>query len=265
MSWTKKNVHPNKIVSTSQEVDVQVLDIDMEKRRISLGIKQTQDNPWATFGQAHHVDQIIEGEIRNITEFGLFVGMSGDIDGMVHLSDVSWEDSSEEALKAYKKGDIVKVKILDIDADKERVALGIKQLSEDTSASALAGIAKGQVVTGTVISVNDNGIEVQVNDTVKGTIKRADLSRERSEQRPDRFAVGEKVDAKVVGIDSKKKIVTLSIKQRELDEDKAAMAEFGSADSGASLGDILGAALKGSAPAEDKPKKKAAKKDTAEE
>jgi small subunit ribosomal protein S1 len=265
MSWTKKNVHPNKIVSTSQEVDVQVLDIDMEKRRISLGIKQTQDNPWATFGQAHHVDQIIEGEIRNITEFGLFVGMSGDIDGMVHLSDVSWEDSSEEALKAYKKGDIVKVKILDIDADKERVALGIKQLSEDTSASALAGIAKGQVVTGTVISVNDNGIEVQVNDTVKGTIKRADLSRERSEQRPDRFAVGEKVDAKVVGIDSKKKIVTLSIKQRELDEDKAAMAEFGSADSGASLGDILGAALKGSAPAEDKPKKKAAKKDAAEE
>ncbi len=265
MSWTKKNVHPNKIVSTSQEVDVQVLDIDMEKRRISLGIKQTQDNPWATFGQAHHVDQIIEGEIRNITEFGLFVGMSGDIDGMVHLSDVSWEDSSEEALKAYKKGDTVKVKILDIDADKERVALGIKQLSEDTSASALAGIAKGQVVTGTVISVNDNGIEVQVNDTVKGTIKRADLSRERSEQRPDRFAVGEKVDAKVVGIDSKKKIVTLSIKQRELDEDKAAMAEFGSADSGASLGDILGAALKGSAPAEDKPKKKAAKKDAAEE
>jgi small subunit ribosomal protein S1 len=265
MSWTKKNVHPNKIVSTSQEVDVQVLDIDMEKRRISLGIKQTQDNPWATFGQTHHVDQVLEGEIRNITEFGLFVGMSGDIDGMVHLSDVSWEDSSEEALKAYKKGDIVKVKILDIDADKERVALGIKQLSEDTSASALAGIAKGQVVTGTVISVNDNGIEVQVNDTVKGTIKRADLSRERSEQRPDRFAVGEKVDAKVVGIDSKKKIVTLSIKQRELDEDKAAMAEFGSADSGASLGDILGAALKGSAPAEDKPKKKAAKKDTAEE
>ncbi len=265
MSWTKKNVHPNKIVSTSQEVDVQVLDIDMEKRRISLGIKQTQDNPWATFGQAHHVDQIIEGEIRNITEFGLFVGMSGDIDGMVHLSDVSWEDSSEEALKAYKKGDTVKVKILDIDADKERVALGIKQLSEDTSASALAGIAKGQVVTGTVISVNDGGIEVQVNDTVKGTIKRADLSRERSEQRPDRFAVGEKVDAKVVGIDSKKKIVTLSIKQREMDEDKAAMAEFGSADSGASLGDILGAALKGNAPAEEKPKKKAAKKDAAEE
>lgn len=270
MSWTKKNVHPSKIVSTSQEVDVQVLDIDMEKRRISLGIKQTQANPWATFAKDFHVDQILEGEIRNITEFGLFVGMPGDIDGMVHLSDISWEDSSEDALKAYKKGDLVKVKILDIDPEKERVALGIKQLSEDTSASALAGIAKGQVVTGTVIAVNDNGIEVQVNDAVKGTIKRADLSRERSEQRPDRFAVGEKVDAKVIGIDSRKKIVTLSIKQRELDEDKQAMAEFGSADSGASLGDILGAALKGSKPAEpaaaEKPKRKSTKKaDAAEE
>lgn len=268
MSWTKKNVHPNKIVSTSQEVDVQVLDIDMEKRRISLGIKQTQENPWSDFAKNHHVGQVLEGEVRNITEFGLFVGMPGDIDGMVHLSDVSWEDSSEEALKAYKKGDTVKVQILDIDPEKERVALGIKQLSEDTSTGALAGISKGQVVTGTVTSVNENGIEVQINETTKGTIKRADLSRERSEQRPDRFAVGEKVDAKVVGIDSKKKIVTLSIKQRELDEDKAAMAEFGSADSGASLGDILGAALKGSksdAPAEAAPKKKAAKKDAAEE
>lgn len=261
MSWTKKNVHPNKIVSTSQEVDVQVLDIDMDKRRISLGIKQTQENPWSDFAKAHHVGQVLEGEIRNITEFGLFVGMPGDIDGMVHLSDISWDDSSEEALKSYKKGDTVKVQILDIDPEKERVALGIKQLSEDTSAGALSGIGKGQVVTGTVTAVTENGIEVQVNETVKGMIKRADLSRERSEQRPDRFAVGEKVDAKVISIDSKKKVVTLSIKQRELDEDKAAMAEFGSADSGASLGDILGAALKGgAAKAEEAPKKKSSKK-----
>ena len=246
MSWTKKNVHPNKIVTPGQEVDVQVLDIDMEKRRISLGIKQTQDNPWAAFAAGHQVGQDIEGEIRNITEFGLFVGLSGDIDGMVHLSDVSWEDQTEEALKAHKKGDMVKVRILDIDAAKERVALGLKQLTENKVAGALAGIAKGQVVTCTVTAVDDKGIEVQVNETVKGSIKRADLSRERSEQRPDRFAVGEKVDAKVISIDAKKNLLGLSIKQREIDEDKAAMAEFGSTESGASLGDILGAALKDS-------------------
>jgi small subunit ribosomal protein S1 len=256
MSWTKKNVHPNKIVTAGQEVDVQVLDIDMEKRRISLGIKQTQDNPWTAFAAGHQVGQDLEGEIRNITEFGLFVGMSGDIDGMVHLSDVSWEDQSEEALKAYKKGDMVKVRILDIDAAKERVALGIKQLTENkggavsasagSSAASAGGIAKNQVVTCTVTAVDDKGIEVQVNESMKGYIKRADLSRERSEQRPDRFAVGEKVDAKVISVDAKKSNLGLSIKQREIDEDKAAMAEFGSTESGASLGDILGAALKDS-------------------
>lgn len=246
MSWTKKNTHPNKIVSQGQEVTVQVLDVDMDKRRISLGIKQTQDNPWSAFAASHTVGQDIEGEIRNITEFGLFVGLPGDIDGMVHLSDVSWEDQTEEALKAFKKGDKVTVRVLDIDADKERVALGLKQLTENKAAGALAGIAKGQVVTCTVTAVDDKGIEVQVNETVKGYIKRADLSRERSEQRPDRFAVGEKVDAKVISIDAKKNTLALSIKQRELDEDKAAMAEFGSTESGASLGDILGAALKDS-------------------
>jgi small subunit ribosomal protein S1 len=263
MSWTKKNVHPNKIVATSQEVDVQVLDIDMDKRRISLGIKQTQENPWAQFASSYKVGQDLEGEIRNITEFGLFVGMPGDIDGMVHISDISWEDATEEALKAYKKGDMVNVRILDIDPSKERVALGIKQLTEDKAAGALAGIAKGQVVTCTVTEVHDKGIEVSVNDTVKGSIKRADLSRERSEQRPDRFAVGEKVDAKVTGVDAKKHHLTLSIKQREIDEDKEAMAAFGSTESGASLGDILGAALKDSKPTaseEEKPKKKAASK-----
>ncbi len=274
MSWTKKNVHPNKIVNPGDEVDVQVLDIDMDKRRISLGIKQTQDNPWNKFAEEFKAGQEIEGEIRNITEFGLFVGMTADIDGMVHLSDISWEDASEEVLKAFKKGDKVKVKILDIDPAKERVGLGIKQLSKDpydgkgnpkapaagSSSASSGGIAKGQVVTCTVTEVNSGGIEVSVND-MKGTIKRADLSRERSEQRPDRFAVGEKVDAKVLTVG--KGQLTLSIKQRELDEDKAAMAAFGSTESGASLGDILGAALgKPTAAAEeDKPKaKKASKK-----
>ncbi len=244
MSWTKKNAHPGKIVSTSQEVEVMVLDVDEDKRRISLGIKQCMDNPWIKFAADHKDGQVLEGEIRNITEFGLFVGLPGDIDGMVHLSDVSWDDESEEALKAFNKGDNVKVKILEIDAEKERVALGIKQLSgEDPNVGALEGISKGATVTCTITAVDDKGVEVSVNEKVSGYIKKADLSRERSEQRPDRFAVGEKVDAKVVTIDKKSRKLGLSIKAREIDEDKQAMEEFGSTESGASLGDILGAAL----------------------
>ncbi len=269
MSWTKKNVHPGKIVSTSQEIEVQVLEVDMDKRRISLGIKQTQENPWAGFGSKHKVDEELEGEIRNITEFGLFVGIDDDIDGMVHLSDISWEDQSEDVLKNYKKGDKVKVKILDIDPAKERVALGMKQLTSDPFEGSMKGMAKGAVVTCTVTEVKDYGIEVALADGLTGTIKKADLSRERSEQRPDRFAVGEKVDAKVLTVDKKKHHVTLSIKQRELDEDKQALEQFGSTESGASLGDILGAALgKGEAkaekPAKKAPAKKAKKEDDAE-
>jgi small subunit ribosomal protein S1 len=276
MSWTKKNVHPGKIVSTSQELDVMVLEVDQEKRRISLGLKQTQESPWKKFAEVHKSGEILEGEIRNITEFGMFVGLPGDIDGMVHLSDVSWTDQSEAVLKAYKKGEMVKVKILEIDPAKERVALGVKQLtdapkgailtssSSSSSSSSSGGIKKGDVVTGTITAIGDRDITVKVNDSTEGTIKKNDLSRERSEQRTDRFAVGEKVDAKVVSTEGRR--LGLSIKQREIDEDKAALDAFGSSDSGASLGDILGAALnkdKGSASAEaseEKPKKKAAKK-----
>ncbi len=268
MSWTKKNVHPGKIVSTSQEIEVMVLDVDADKRRISLGLKQTQENPWEKFAEKHKAGEELEGEVRNITEFGLFVGLTGDIDGMVHLSDVSWDDQSDEVLKAYKKGDTVKVKILEIEPEKERVALGIKQLTgEDPGTSALDGIAKGAVVTGTITEVNSGGIEVAINDGVKGFIKKADLSRERSEQRPDRFAVGEKVDAKVVSIDKKSRKLGLSIKQREIDEDKEAMKAFGSTESGASLGDILGAALQKGGDKEEKkaPAKKSSKKAKAEE
>ena len=269
MSWTKKNAHPGKIVSTSQEVEVMVLDVDEEKRRISLGIKQCTDNPWIKFAADHKNGQILDGEIRNVTEFGLFVGLPGDIDGMVHLSDVSWNDESEEALKAFNKGDTVKVKILEIDAEKERVALGIKQLGgEDPNVGALEGISKGAVVTCTITAVDDKGIEVSVNEKVSGYIKKVDLSRERSEQRPDRFAMGEKVDAKVVSIDKKARKLGLSIKAREIDEDKQAMDEFGSTESGASLGDILGAALGKATPAEaetaDKPKKAKKKEGDAE-
>ena len=246
MSWTKKNVHPGKIISTSEEVEVMVLELDMEKRRISLGIKQCQENPWSGFADKHKVGDEMEGEVNNITEFGLFVGIDSDIDGMVHISDISWEDQTEEALKPFNKGDKVKVKILDVDAEKERVALGIKQLTDDPFEGAMKGMAKGAVVTCTISEVTPATVEVTVNDGVTGTIKKIDLSRERSEQRTDRFAVGEKVDAKVITVDHKNRRVGLSIKARELDEDKQALEEFGSTESGASLGDILGAALGGS-------------------
>ena len=245
MSWTKKNVHPGKIVSTSQEVEVMVLDVDPNKRRISLGLKQTMRNPWEQFAEDHPVESVIEGDIKNITEFGLFVGLPGEIDGMVHLSDLSWEKSGDEAVAEYKKGDVVKAKVLDIDVEKERISLGIKQLAEDPFASGIGGMSRGQVVTCTVSQVTDNGIEVTVGtEGVPGFIRRSDLSRDRSEQRPERFAVGEKVDAKITQIDHQGRKLTLSIKAREVAEEKQAVADYGSSDSGASLGDILGAALK---------------------
>jgi small subunit ribosomal protein S1 len=243
MSWTKKNVHPGKIVSTSQEVEVMVLDVDPTKRRISLGLKQCMDNPWSSFIDKHPVGSELEGEIKNITEFGLFVGLPGDIDGMVHLSDLDWDRAGEEAVQDYKKGQMVKVKLLDVDIEKERISLGIKQLTKDNFAEQAGALKKGEVVTCTVTAITDGGLEVTVSDGVPGFIKKADLSRERAEQRPDRFAVGEKVDAKITQVDAKTRKLTLSIKAREVEEDKQAMAEFGSSDSGASLGDILGAAL----------------------
>ena len=243
MSWTKKNVHPGKIVSTSQEVEVMVLDVDPVKRRISLGLKQCLDNPWTNFVDKFPVGTEIQGEVKNITEFGLFVGLPGEIDGMVHLSDLSWDKSGEEAVQAFKKGDSVKVKVLDVDVEKERISLGVKQLLKDNFAEASTSLKKGDVVTCTVSAVTDGGLEVSVGDGLHGFIKKVDLSRERSEQRPDRFAVGEKVDAKVIQVDAKSRKLSLSIKAKEVEEDKQAMAEFGSSDSGASLGDILGAAL----------------------
>ncbi|MBT4888235.1 MAG: 30S ribosomal protein S1 [Rhodospirillales bacterium] len=244
MSWTKKNVHPGKIVSTSQEVEVMVLDVDPEKRRISLGLKQCSDNPWDAFLATHPAGTEVEGEVKNITEFGLFVGLTGDIDGMVHLSDLSWDATGEEAIADFSKGDMVKAKVLDVDVEKERISLGIKQMGEDTVGAAISGIKKGAVVTCEVTAVTDNGLEVSVNGDMPGFIRKSDLSRERSEQRPERFAAGEKIDAKVSQVDAKSRKLTLSIKALEAEEEKKAMAEFGSSDAGASLGDILGAALK---------------------
>ncbi len=244
MSWTKKNVHPGKIVSTSQEVEVMVLDVDPQKRRISLGLKQCLANPWVAFLEKQAPGAELEGEVKNITEFGLFVGLPGDIDGMVHLSDISWDKPGDQAIQAYKKNDMVKVKVLDVDVEKERVSLGIKQLQNDPFESSAAKLNKGTVVTCTVAGVHENGLDVTVADGVPGFIRKADLARDRGEQRPDRFAVGEKVDAKITAIDKATRKLTLSIKAREVEEEKQAMADFGSSDSGAALGDILGAALK---------------------
>jgi small subunit ribosomal protein S1 len=244
MSWTKKNVHPGKIVATSQEVDVVVLDVDSSKRRISLGIKQVQRNPWEQFAEEHPVGSVVEGEIRNTTEFGLFVGIAPDVDGMVHMSDLSWEDTGELAMAKFNKGDIVKAKVLDVDIEKERISLGIKQLHEDPAADVLGRVHKGDVVTCIVTSIQTNGIEVKVDEVLTGFIRRAELARDKGDQRPERFAVGEKIDAKITAVDRAARKLALTIKGREVEEEKQAMAEFGSSDSGASLGDILGAAIR---------------------
>jgi len=245
MSWVKKNVHPGKIVSTSQQVDVMVLEVDEQKRRISLGLKQTLNNPWENFAEQHPVGSVIEGEIKNITEFGLFVGLTEEMDGMVHLSDLDWNRSGEEAIKDYTKGDMVKAKVLDVDPDKERISLGIKQVGSDPLDN-MGEINRGDDVTCTVTAIENGGIEVQVGGEggPKAFIRKSDLSKDRNEQRPERFAVGDKIDARVTGFDKTSRRISLSIKAREVAEEKEAVEQYGSADSGASLGDILGAALK---------------------
>jgi small subunit ribosomal protein S1 len=243
LSWVKKNIHPSKIVSTSERVKVKVLEIDPEKRRISLSIKQGTENPWEICQKKYKVGDIVEGVVKNVTEFGLFVGIEGDIDGMVHVSDISWSVTGEAALALYKKGDVVKAKLLDVDAEKERISLGIKQLDSDPFESGVDDLKPDMVLTCVVKSVLDNGVEVETEKGVLGFIRKSDLSRERSEQRTDRFAVGERVDAQLVSVDKKNRRLTLSIKARELSEEKEAMATYGSSDSGASLGDILGNAI----------------------
>jgi small subunit ribosomal protein S1 len=244
MSWTKKNAHPGKIVATSEQVDVIILDVDEPKRRISLGLKQAQGNPWELFVEAHPVGSTIEGEIRNITEFGLFIGVGAEIDGMVHMSDISWDEAGEAAMQHYSKGQMVKAKVLDVDVEKERISLGIKQLQADPAAEVLDRVRKGDVVTCIVTKVEQNGIEVKVDEVLTGFIRRAELARDRGDQRPDKFAIGEKVDAKVTAVDRAARRLTLTVKGKEVEEEREAMREYGSADSGASLGDILGAAIR---------------------
>ncbi len=261
MSWTKKNIHPGKILSTTQTITVEVLEVDPSRRRISLGLKQTQDNPWESFSEKYPRDTHIEGEVKNITEFGLFIGLDGDVDGMVHLSDLDWNRSGEEALQDYNKGDMVKAIVLDVDLEKERISLGIKQLDGDPMESA-KGLRRGATVTCEITAVQENGLEVTIADSdVTAFIRRGDLARDRSEQRPERFAVGEKVDARVTQFDKAARKVSLSIKALEIAEEKAAVEQYGSSDSGASLGDILGAALNKADEGDKEADKKETKKD----
>ena len=243
MSWTKKNVHPGKIVSTSQEVEVMVLEIDDAKRRVSLGLKQTMRNPWEVFAEAHPEGEEVEGEVKNITEFGLFVGLQGDIDGMVHLSDISWNERGEDAIQNFKKGDMVKAIVSEVDVEKERISLSIKSLGGDKFAEATGNVKRGSVITVEIKSIEDGGVEVEY-EGMKSFIRKSDLSRDRAEQRPERFSVGDKVDVRVTNIDNKTRKLGVSIKAREIAEEKEAVEQYGSSDSGASLGDILGAALK---------------------
>jgi small subunit ribosomal protein S1 len=252
ISWTKGNAHPSKLLKPGQEVKVMILDVDIDKHRISLGIKQCEDNPWKEFSANYPVGTEIESEIKNIVDFGIFVGLEGGVDGLIHVSDLSWAEHPEEELKSYKVGDKVKAKILDIEPEKERISLGVKQLDGDPRMDIVAGIKKGSVVTSIVSAVSDEGIEVTLEDALKSFIKRSDLAKDRVDQRPERFAVGDKVDAKVVALDKNGPKITLSIKALEVDEQKKAIAEYGSEDSGASLGDILGAALNSSSEEEGK-------------
>jgi small subunit ribosomal protein S1 len=247
MSWTKKNVHPGKILSTSQEVEVVVLEVDPVKRRISLGLKQTLDNPWTTFAQKYPANSVVEGEVKNKTEFGLFIGLDGDVDGMVHLSDLDWNRPGEQVIEEFNKGDVVKAVVLDVDIEKERISLGIKQLTGDSvgEAASSGDLRKNAVVSCEVTGITDGGIEVKLVDhDIESFIKRSDLSRDRDEQRPERFSVGQKVDARVIAFDKKTRKLQVSIKALEIAEEKEAVAQYGSADSGASLGDILAAAMK---------------------
>ena len=244
MSWTKKNVHPGKIVSTSQEVEVMVLEIDSAKRRVSLGLKQTMRNPWEVFAETHPEGTQVEGEVKNITEFGLFVGLPGDIDGMVHLSDLTWEGRGEDVIGDYRKGDMVNAVVSEVDVEKERISLSIKAADGDPFAEAVGGVKRGSIITVEVTKIEEGGIEVAY-EGMTSFIRRSDLSRDRAEQRPERFGVGDKVDVRVTNVDNKSRRLGLSIKAREIAEEKEAVEQYGSSDSGASLGDILGAALKG--------------------
>ena len=251
MSWTKKNMQPGKIVSTSEEVQVIVLEIDSEKRRISLGMKQCKPNPWLDLQKNYKIGSEVEGEVKSITEFGLFIGLPGDMDGLIHLSDLDWNSNGEDIISNFKKGDLVKAKLLEIDTEKERVSLGIKQLTKDPMQDN-SSLKKGNIITTVIKSINEKGLHVEISEGVNGFVKKSELAKERSDQKVERFAVDEKIDARILSVDSKNREISLSIKAIQVAEEKQALKDYGSVDSGASLGDILGAALKKKAKINDK-------------
>ena len=242
ISW-KKNTAPSKVTTAGEEIDVVVLDVDVAKRRMGLGIKQLQDNPWTKLTEEFPVGKVFDSVISNIAEFGLFVKVADDIDGMVHINDISWERVKDEDFAKFKKGDSVKVKVLEVDAEKERISLGMKQLTENPYGDADIDIKKGVVVTCVVTEIKEEGLDVTLPNGVHGFIKKVDLAKDRQDRKTDRFAVGEKVDAKITSVDRTGRKVGLSIRALEIEEEKQVMAEFGSSDSGASLGDILGLAI----------------------
>jgi small subunit ribosomal protein S1 len=244
ISWTKKNINPAKVVSTSQEVDAMILEVDEEKQRISLGLKQCTPNPWESFHNEHPDGEVIEGPVKNITEFGLFIGLNEEIDGMVHLSDISWDISGEEAVKEYKKGDIVKARILDVNIEKERISLGIKQLTEDTFESSLKGIKKGSAVKGKISKVLEEGVEVEINEELHGFVKVTDLAKAKADQDVTKYNEGDEIEAKVVSIDRSSRKVALSVRALEIAAEKEAIAEYTKNEEfTSSFGDILDNAL----------------------
>lgn len=243
ISWGKNNQNPKKLLTIGQDVEFSILDVDTEKNRISLSIKRCQDNPIASFAQNYPIGSAFKTVVRNVTDFAIFVEISKNVDGMIHESDISWDGNGAELLANYNKGDEVECKVLNIDVDKEKVALGIKQLQNDPYEGIFEGIKKHSVITAVVSDVASDGINVMIDDKIPGFVKKADLSSDKIEQKPERFAVGDRVDAKVVNLDFASKKVTLSIRSLELDQREKAIKEYGSTDSGASLGDILGAAL----------------------
>ena len=241
MSWVSKIQKPENYVSIGDEVEVMVLEIDTDKKRLSLGIKQCVDNPWENFAQRNPIGTVLKGSIQNITDFGIFVQVDEGLDGLVHLSDIDWKVPGDIAIKDYSVGQEIEAQILDFEIDKERISLGIKQLNDDPIGD--IDLKKGSVVTCTVINTDKGGIDVEIGDGFPAFIKRNDLSMDKTEQDPSRFEVGQKVDAKIMSFDKKSRRVNLSIKSLQISDEKEAIKQYGSKDSGASLGDILGEAF----------------------
>ncbi len=241
MDWTNKNVHPSKVVQVGDEVEVMVLDIDEERRRISLGIKQCHVNPWEEFAATHNKNDRVSGTIKSITDFGIFIGLDGGIDGLVHLSDISWNQPGEEAVRQYKKGDEVEAVVLAVDAERERISLGIKQMDKDPFSHFVAEHPKGSFVKGTVSEVDAKGAVIQLMDGVEGYLRASELARERVEDARNFLKQGEEIEAKFVGVDRKKRIISLSVKAKETEEEAAAIQDYGraSANVGTTLGDLL--------------------------